>query len=95
MTVYKLSEFLFKEQEKLLLAEDLVSYGNLNKNQCAAQKLKDERLSAEWGEYEKWRVHNMHKITPFQLLERIVDIVRCNLNNFPANIAFIDSEEDD
>ncbi|KAK4003515.1 hypothetical protein OUZ56_005274 [Daphnia magna] len=45
-----------REQEKLLLAEDLVSYGNLNKNQCAAQKLKDERLSAEWGEYEKWRV---------------------------------------
>ncbi|KAK4021741.1 hypothetical protein OUZ56_003650 [Daphnia magna] len=45
-----------REQEKLLLAEDLVSYGNLNKNQCAAQKLKHERLSAEWGEYEKWRV---------------------------------------
>ena len=37
----------------------------------------------------------MHKITPFELLERIVDIVRCNLNNFPANIGFIESEEDE
>ena len=95
MTIYKLSEFLFKEQQQLLLTEDLVSYGNLDKNQSVEQRLKDERLAAEWGEYEKWRVLNMHKITPFELLERIVDIVRCNLNNFPANIGFIESEEDE
>jgi hypothetical protein len=65
MTIYKLSAFLFKEQGQLLLSLDLVSYGNLDKNQCASQKLKEERLCAEWGEYEKWRVHNRHKITPF------------------------------
>ena len=95
MTIYKLSEFLFKEQQQLLLTEKVVSYGNLDKNQSVEQRLKDERLAAEWGEYEKWRVLNMHKITPFELLERIVDIVRCNLNNFPANIGFIESEEDE
>jgi hypothetical protein len=65
MTVCKLFEFLFKEQKQFLLTKDLCSYNNLYKNQCVKQKLKDERLSAEWGEYEKWRVHNMHKITPF------------------------------
>ena len=94
MTIYKLSEFLFKEQGQLLLSLDLVSYGNLDKNQCASQKLKEERLGAEWGEYEKWRVHNKHKITPFELLKRIVDIVRCDLENFPDNVGFIDSDEE-
>jgi hypothetical protein len=44
---------LFKEQGQLLLSLDLVSYGNLDKNQCASQKSKEERLCAEWGEYEK------------------------------------------
>ena len=48
MTIYKLSEFLFKEQGQLLLSLDLVSYGNLDKKQCASQKLKEERLGAEW-----------------------------------------------
>ena len=30
MTIYKRSEFLFKEQEQLLLTKDLGSYGNLD-----------------------------------------------------------------
>jgi hypothetical protein len=68
MTIDKLSEFLFKEQGQLLLPEDLVSYGYLDKNQCASQKLKDDRLCADWEECEKERVLNMHKISPFQLL---------------------------
>jgi hypothetical protein len=67
MTIYKLSEFLFKEQDQLLLTLDLVSYGNLDKNQCASQKLKEDRLCAKWGEYEKWSVNNIHKITSFEL----------------------------
>jgi hypothetical protein len=45
------------------LTEDSVSYGKLDKNSSADQKWKKERLSVEWREYEKWRVHNMHKIT--------------------------------
>ena len=51
-------------------------------------------MCAEWGEHEKWRVHNIHKITPFELLKRIVDIVRCDLENFPDNVGFIDSDEE-
>ena len=51
-------------------------------------------MCAEWGEYEKWRVNNIHKITPFELLKRIVDIVRCDLENFPVNVGFIDSDEE-
>ena len=72
----------------------MVSYGNLDKNQCASQKLKEERLCAEFGEYKKWRVHNIQKITPFEILKRIVDIVRCDLENFPVNVGFIDSDEE-
>ena len=40
MTIYKLSEFLFKEQGQLLLSLDLVSYDNLDKNQCAKPEIK-------------------------------------------------------
>jgi hypothetical protein len=30
------------------------------------------------GGVGKWRVNNIHKITPFELLKRIIDIVRCD-----------------
>lgn len=76
MTIYKLAEFLFKEQQRIGLNEDLVSYGNLDVNQSRKQREKDEKLAKEWGEYEKWRVTGRHKISPMKLLERIVDIVR-------------------
>ena len=43
------------------------------------------------GEYEKWRIVNIRKIKPFQLLEQIVDIVRYHFKKFPAIIGFIES----